>query len=266
MRTCGDGGATAVQTTPGIRDLEKDKMKNAQWSWLVAVFALVFAIAPFVTEPFSGYTADQLPIPQDDPVIQPPGWAFAIWGVIYTWLVAGAVFGVLRAADNPGWAAMRPPLVVALGVGAVWLWIANASAIWGTVTIFIMAAAAILSLLRTTDADWWWQTVPVGLFAGWLTAASGVSASVTLAGFGVMGAEGAGRVVLLAVLLVALWVQWSKLSAWPYAIGVGWALFGVAVTALAQSNTVILLLALGGLIALAALVVGARMKQRRAEA
>ena len=237
-------------------------MTQAGWSWVVAGLTVTFAVAPFVTEPFSGYTADQLPIPQEDPVIQPPGWAFAIWGVIYTWLVAGAGYGLLRARENPGWFAMRPPLAVALAIGTLWLWVANASAIWGTVTIFMMAGAAILSLLRTTDTDWWWQTVPVALFAGWLTAASGVSAAVTLAGFGVLGAQAAGLASLIVVLVVAIWVQTNKLSVWPYGVGVGWALFGVTMTAFEQSNLVVLVLDLGGLLGLAALVVGYRLSRR----
>ena len=76
-----------------------------------------------------------------------------------------------------------------------------------------------------------------------------------------MGAEAAGLLVLIAVLVVALLVQSRKLSAWPYAIGVGWALFGVAITALEQSNTMVLLIALGGLIGLTALVLSGRLRR-----
>ncbi len=221
-----------------------------RWSWGVAICAILFAGAPFVTEPFSGYTADQLRIPQPDPVIQPPGWAFAIWGLIYLWLVAGALYGVLRAGQRPEWQAMRPPLMVALVIGAAWLWIANASAIWGTVTLFAMAGAAIVALLRTSDVDWWWQTAPVGLFAGWLTAASGVSLAVTLAGFGVLGATSAGIIALVGVIAVAVAVFGAKPTAWTYALGAGWALFGVAITAVEQGNALVLPLAIAGLVGL----------------
>ena len=70
------------------------------WAWAVALAALAFAAAPFLAEPFTGYTGDQLPVPQPDPILQPPGWAFSIWGVIYLWLLSGSLYGALRARDR----------------------------------------------------------------------------------------------------------------------------------------------------------------------
>lgn len=238
--------------------MSNDQAGSGFLSWGVALSALLFAVAPVITEPFSGYTDDQLLIPQPDPVIQPPGWAFSIWGIIYLWLVAGALYGVLRARRATDWQAMRPPLLVALLVGAAWLWIANTSAIWGTVTIFIMAGAAIAALLWAGRDDWWWQTAPVGLFAGWLTAASGVSLAVTLAGFGVLGPTAAAIVALIGVITVAVAVLVTRPTAWTYALGAGWALFGVAITALGQSNLTILVLAGAGLAGLATIALRAR--------
>ena len=57
---------------------------------LTFILALAFALAPALTNPFTGFTADQLPVPQIDPPIQPAGYAFAIWGLIYLWLIASA--------------------------------------------------------------------------------------------------------------------------------------------------------------------------------
>lgn len=250
---CGMG---QVEREQGMRT---EKAASGLTSWGVALSAQLFAVAPAITEPFSGYTEDQLPLPQPDPVIQPPGWAFAIWGIIYLWLVAGALYGVLRARHTSDWQAMRPPLIVALLVGAAWLWIANASAIWGTITIFIMAGAAIAALLWSGREDWWWQTAPVGMFAGWLTAASGVSLAVTLAGFGVLGPTAAAIVALIGVITVAVAVLVTRPTAWTYALGAGWALFGVTITALGQDNMVVLVLASAGLAGLAAIAIrGAR--------
>lgn len=226
--------------------------------WAVALAALSFAAAPFVTEPFSGYTAEQLPVPQPDPVIQPPGWAFSIWGLIYAWLVVGALYGVIRARDRASWTPMRPALLVALLIGTAWLSIAGASAIWGTVTLFLMAGAALVALLRTSREDWAWQAAPVGLFAGWLTAASGVSLAVTLPGFGVLEAYVAGLTSLIAVIVVAAAVTAAKPWVWTYAIGSGWALLGVVITGQQQGNLLIAGLAAVGLVILAGLVVRER--------
>lgn len=228
--------------------------RGAVWAWAVAGITLAFAAAPFLTEPFSGYTDDQLPIPQPDPVIQPPGWAFGIWGIIYLWLVLGSLYGLFRARKSDAWRAMRPPLFIALLIGTAWLSIATASAIWGTITLFMMAAAAIHALLRTTSDDWAWQTGPVGLFAGWLTAALGVSLAVTLSGFGVMDPSPAALLALSAVIVVAVTVSAARPGAWTYALGAGWALFGVCVTGVEQGSIITLALAALGLVAVAATV------------
>ena len=230
------------------------KEAHPGWGWAVALATLAFALAPIVTEPFSGYTANQLPVPQPDPVIQPPGWAFAIWGVIYLWLVIGALYGLFVARTRAGWSAMRPPLFVALVIGTAWLSIANASAIWGTITLILMALAAIAALLRTSGDDWVFQAGPIGLFAGWLTAASGVSLAVTLTGFGVMGAVPAALLALVGVIAVAVAVSAARPRVWTYAIGAGWALFGVVVTGWEQGVMSTLALAAFGLIAVVAIV------------
>jgi len=63
--------------------------------------ALAFAVAPFVSEGFNGFAPDQFPVPQDAPPIQPAGYAFSIWGVIYLWLIVATGFGLVRRADAP---------------------------------------------------------------------------------------------------------------------------------------------------------------------
>lgn len=226
-------------------------MKNQHWAIAVAIAAACFAIAPAVTQPFTGYTADQLPFPQPDPVIQPPGWVFSIWGVIYSGLILGAGFGLLKRRGSEDWRAMRPGLAAALVVGTVWLAIANWSPILATVTIIAMALCAVHALVKTGQQDWWWQVAPVAIFAGWLTAASGVSLSVTLAGFGVLSAQIAAIGSLLLVLLAAVAVQARRQGAWPYSFGVGWALMGVSVSAAGQSNWPVLCIALIGLLVMA---------------
>ena len=40
----------------------------------------------------------------------PAGYAFAIWGVIYAWLVVSAVYGVIWRREAKDWEAMRPAL------------------------------------------------------------------------------------------------------------------------------------------------------------
>jgi len=215
-------------------------------SWLALILTATFVVSPAFTDPFMGFTADQLPYPQIDPPVQPAGYAFAIWGLIYGWLVISAVFGVWKRADSPSWDYVRTPLVVSLAVGTPWLAIANASAIWATITIFIMAAAAIMAFIRTPKMDRWWLQAPVGIYAGWLTAASFVSLGSTAAGYGiVLGSLGWAYLAIVMALGVTLKVIARKPSAPEYGLTVIWALVGIIVANLSGAVSVMVLDAAG---------------------
>ena len=74
------------------------------WAVVVLVMALAFGASSFIVPDFGGFDADQFPVPQEDPAVQPAGYAFAIWAVIYLWLLAGAAFGLVARATAPDWA------------------------------------------------------------------------------------------------------------------------------------------------------------------
>ena len=195
----------------------------------ILVLSIAFAISPAFTAPFSGFTPDQLPNPQIDPPIQPEGYAFAIWGLIYTWLILSTVFGLWKRADAGDWHAARLPLAISLAMGVPWLAIANASAIWATITIIIMALGAITALIRAPYVDRWWFQAPVGIYAGWLTAASWVSIGTTAAGYGLItGSFGWAFAGILGALSSALAIY--KMRAAPeYLLTIIWALVGIVV-------------------------------------
>ena len=142
---------------------------------ILVLVTIAFGLAPLVTPPFTGYDPSLFPVQIGRPAIQPAGYAFAIWSVIYLWLIVHAVGGAWRRADHPAWMPTRLPLMLAIGVGTVWLWIAGQSAVLGTVTIWIMAVAALTAFLRApTEPDRWLLSGPLAIFAGWLTAAAAV--------------------------------------------------------------------------------------------
>jgi len=204
-------------------------MKN-HIAYAVLLATAAFAIAPAVTNPFMGFTADQLPVPQIDPPIQPAGYAFSIWGLIYSWLILSAVFGVWKRPQDEGWNNARAPLLVSLAIGVPWLAIANASAIWATITIALMAIFAILALLRAPQQDRWRLQAPVAIYAGWLTAATFVSVGSTMAGYAIItDSQGWAYIGITLALIVALTVQWMRPSAPEYGLTVVWALIGIIV-------------------------------------
>ena len=205
------------------------RMTNIQKSWLTLGATAAFLISPAVTVPFRGYTPDLFPVAQVDPSIQPAGYAFAIWGVIYLWLAASALFGLVKRGNDPDWDYARLPLILSLGPGALWLWVAGFAPVTATVLILCMMGCAIWALLRAPARDFWLFAVPVGLYAGWLTAAAHVSLGVVIAGYGLLPETTAALVCVASALLLALWVLSQVPRALAYAIAVVWALIGIVV-------------------------------------
>ncbi|MFL4471658.1 hypothetical protein ACERZ8_17910 [Tateyamaria armeniaca] len=196
---------------------------------LVLLFALAFAASPLWVPGFGGFDADQFPVPQVDPPVQPKGYAFAIWGVIYLWLIVGAGFGAWKRWSDPDWAAMRLPLILSLAVGSAWLPVAVRSPVWATVLIWVMLLTALWALWRAPRKDAWAAAWPVGLYAGWLSAASCVAIGLLLAGYGVTGQELAAWLMVGVAIALAWAVQWTLGHAPTYGVAVIWALIAVAV-------------------------------------
>ena len=215
------------------------------------IVTFTFVISPALTAPFSGFRPDQLPIAQIDPPVQPAGYAFAIWGLIYAWLVVSAIYGIWKRADDPAWDRARLPLIVSLGVGTPWLAIANTSPLWATITIFIMALGAILALMRAPHQDYWWFRAPVGIYAGWLTAASFVSLGSTAAGYGVLTDQMGWAYLGISGALVLALVVLRATQATPYGLTVVWALVAIVV-ANQMDNWTVSALALAGIVAISA--------------
>lgn len=220
----------------------------------IAVFVatVAFALSPLMTSDFAGYRPEQFPVVADFWPIQPAGWAFSIWGVIYIWLIAGAAWGGLNAPRDPEWGKMRAPLLISIGLGIFWIAAANAEPIVATIMIIVMAACAIAAMLRAGDEDRVWQVRPVALYAGWLTAATGVGTGVVLGGYGVVSAQAAALTMLVLVLVVALVVQSRRPAEWAYPAAIIWALSGVIAENLPRENWSVIAMSAVGIAALAA--------------
>ena len=206
------------------RDDPEDTMRLK--AVLILVASIAFAATPFFAEPFTGFEPSQMPVRVDDPPIQPAGWAFAIWGVIYLWLLASAGFGLIKRDTDPGWDAVRWPLFLSLAVGAAWISIALRAPVMATALIWVMLGGALLALRAAPGTDRPWLTLPLGLYAGWLTAASCVALSTVAAGYGLASEAALGWAGLALALLVAVPVALS-LRVPTYTLAVAWALSGV---------------------------------------
>lgn len=196
--------------------------------WLVLAAAVAFFVAPFVSPPFTGYAPGMFPVVIERPYIQPAGYAFSIWGLIYTWLTVHAVFGLIKRADDPAWDVTRLPLAGSALMGAVWLAIAGVAPLTATIVIWVMLGLALRALLRADPAhDRWLLVAPIAIYAGWLSAAAAVSLGVILAGFGWLSNTGSAVAMLALVLGIAMIIQLRKRGVLEYGATVIWALIGV---------------------------------------
>ncbi len=198
------------------------------WALVTALAAIAFAASPLMLPGgFDGFEPGHFPVPQDNPPVQPAGYAFAIWGLIYAWLVIGTVFGAIKRMDDEDWAPMRPALFVSLAVGALWIPVAEVSPIGATLLIWVMLGAAMYGLFRAGDTDRWLQQAPVAIYAGWLTAASCVALGLMLAGYGWLPETPAALVALALALAISVSAQYFLHRAPEYGITVIWALVGI---------------------------------------
>ena len=226
---------------------------------LLAAATLAFALAPAFSPPFRGFDPAQFPVFIARPAIQPAGYAFAIWGLIYGWMILHAGFGLLRRPTDPVWDAVRTPLIGAALMGTLWLNIATRAPLAATAVILAMAALALTAYLRANPSkDRWLLAAPLAILAGWLSAAAAVSVGVILAGYGWLSNAGAALAMLAAVLTLALSVQIRRPGMPVYGATVVWALIGVAVVNWQDTATVAYAACASATVIAAAIVLRAR--------
>lgn len=204
-------------------------MKSIYISPILTLFLLiVFAITPSLAPQFSGAQNWQLPVDIPRHAVQPASYAFAIWGVIFVWLIVMAVFGVLRRADAPQWRPARPFVMAAAVLGTMWLVLVTAFPLIAGGLILAMAVAAISAFLCSDTApDRWILSAPLGIFAGWLSAACLVSTGILLGGYGVLDHKIAALVMVVILLVIGIAVQSRRPQMPIYGLTVVWAMVAV---------------------------------------
>jgi len=234
-------------------NVSSDRVDTARMRAILTVAAAVaFIVLSYAAPDFQGYSPDQMPHGEPQPPVQPEGYAFSIWGAIYLWLLVCAGFGLIKRAENRQWNRHRWALIGSMTLGAGWIWLALVSPIAATVSIFFMLALALLALKRTPLQDFWLLRAPVGLYAGWLTAAAFVSLGSVISGYGLIGGQGAALVMIVLAAAVAAGVMLRLKPGGSYPFAAGWGLVGIAV-ANAGRHTDVMVLAVAGAILLAAL-------------
>lgn len=184
-----------------------------------------------------------------DATLKVAGYAFAIWGVIYLWLVVYAVRQALPQTGESllihrlGW----PSVAALLGIG--W-WVVAAAfdqemativLIFGSLAVLLiplLANAGAIRALPRGDRDRWMTVWPLAMLAGWLTVAAPVNLITVATGNGwlpeVLSPTVWAGLAIVVVAGVALGVT-QRLRTLAYGLPVAWGLLGAFVAEQARN-------------------------------
>lgn len=178
-----------------------------------------------------------------DATLRVAGYAFAIWGLIYAWLLVYAVRQALPATGESklltrlGW----PSALALAGIG---LWVVAAAFDWELATIGLIFGSLLVLLvpllanardiraLPGRDRDRWMAVWPLAMLAGWLSIAAPVNLVTVLTGNGALPDPLSPTVwAMLAIVVVAVVavLVTARLRLLAFALPVAWGLGGVFV-------------------------------------
>jgi|YNPBryunderm2012_1023409.scaffolds.fasta_scaffold01446_7 hypothetical protein len=177
------------------------------------------------------------------PLISPAGYAFSIWGPIFAWCLAYAVWQALPAqgsdplARRAGWW-----FAAAMAGCALWAAVFQAGGpVWLTAVILALIAASAIGALARASAlplplrrdGLWLFAAPLGLLAGWVTIAAFVNLASALSVAGLQSLRNPASPLppaLVAVATAAALAVIARTRPFPtYALAVVWALVAVLV-------------------------------------
>jgi len=175
--------------------------------------------------------SDKYPTP-----ITPAGYAFSIWSLIYVGMIAFSIYQMLPA-NAARFRSIRSLYILTCALNCAWIymWHSDQIAIC-FVLIFLLAACLFLInvKLRETNgmAEYWFAKAPLGIYFGWVTAATLVNFAVLLVHWNVSISAtawtwiGIGLIVFAAVLGVIVRI---RLVNYLYPLAIAWALTAIGV-------------------------------------
>lgn len=204
-------------------------------------------------------------------LITPAGWAFAIWGPLYTGSIAFAIYQALPAQrDSALLAHVRWPAAGAFLGNAVW---AAYTQVFGlsiiSAAIIVFTLVCLLVIYRRIS-DWrpgftrtqrWLVVLPLCALASWLTVATIVNITAALRFHGVDAGD-AGPLITAALVIVGGLIAAAALVSGqgnpPYALVFLWALAAIYAAGGQQATAVALGAAVAAILVIIGTVVGLR--------
>jgi len=208
----------------------------------------------------------------------PAGYVFAIWGLIYTGLIAFSLFQAAGAgARLERVARLRPVYVFSAAANVAWLWFWHHQALLASLVVMLLLLAALVVARRLVVAtpagspvEFWCVDVPFRLYVAWISIATLANLAVVIAHGGGAGGPRAPVAISLAMLAAALAiaaVAWRRLRDPIFLLVIAWAALGIALRhgqPMAISGPAMVVFALAGFGAIGLLLEDARALRRQA--
>lgn len=205
-------------------------------------------------------------------LITPAGWAFAIWGPLYTGSFLFAAYQALPSGqDRPLVADLRWPAAGAFAGNALWATYVQSAGLSVVSVVIIGWTLACLLVAYRRLTRWphpysvgerWCAVLPLSALAAWLTVATTVNIAAALRFHGVEGGD-ATPLISAAIIMVAGAIAGAALLRGrgnpPYALVLLWALIAVYAAGGSRSTSV----AIAAIVAALIIVVGALLGWQR---
>jgi hypothetical protein len=238
--------------------------------WLVIVAALLQIALPVLPslglgQPIGGRSDEVRTL------ITPAGWAFSIWGALYTGSTLFAIYQALPAQrHNPLLRAIRWPAAGAFLGNAGWaLYTQSFGLSLVSSAVIVFTLANLLVILRRfagwrdgfSGAERWLAVLPLSALASWLSAATIVNIAASLRFHGIEAGAGAPPIAAAVVLIggvIAAVALFRTLGNPPYALVFLWALAAIYAAGGQQETLVALATAVSALLVVMAAAAGLR--------
>lgn len=242
------------------------------------VGAVAFAILVPTLQALTGWGQSAAEFSADgNSTLRAAGYAFSIWSIIYLGLIIYAAYQVLPRRAEPqllavvGW----PSAIAAFGCG-LWIIASAADLDWVSVAVILASAGAMIFGLvqartRGLGLKGWPRRLviwPLGLLAGWLTAAAALNILTVLTAEGFIPPASAQPAALAGVAGVVVVALLSALGVrvGAYGLAVGWGLVAVAVAESDPKPLVAVLALVGAALVLGVSLILALRRPRRLQA
>lgn len=190
-------------------------------------------------------------------VITPAGYAFSIWTLIYVGLTAFSIYQLLPA-NRERFRSVRSAYIASCVLNCAWIYFWHGDRIALCLGIIVLLAATLVYLcLKLKDpisaGEYWAAKAPIGLYAGWVTAAAIVNFVVMLSYLGVETTGSSASILgIVCIVVAAAFAVLGRvfLNNYLYPLAISWALAAIAINQSGKTVFVVVAAVLGVVVGL----------------